>query len=322
MTTLDALADGPSARNALKEDILSLSTALLAESDWRKFVLRLDEIGGLLRRYDPAPSPLIASFDLRGQDFQTYFFAAFSVTKDVEQSIRIYKAVKSMVRYILFMDRYYEVGEKKCLYIAKGIMKDIKKQFPSGHVHYSVDFSFKQFWPFWEYEQTVKRLMLKGTQAFGYRELRHYNLFKSSDAPIIYCNLLDNELPPSIFNGAVAKVFHYNQALLDIYDDFVDIEEDVTDKMPNLFVLSALATCRPDKLFSANRAKNRQKVREVITSNNATTVESIELLVNDYLRFVRQTNLPEEFMFLKHLARSYADHVLTALGQSSAGSLE
>lgn len=321
MTTLDTLADGHSARSALKEDILSLSTASLAESDWRKFVLHLDEIGGLLSRYDPAPSPLMALFDLKGQDLSTYFFAAFSVTRDMEQSIQIYKAVKSLVRYILFMDRYYEVGEKKCLYIAKGIMKDIKKQFPSGHVHYSVDFSFKQFWPYWEYEQTVKKLMLKGSQEFGYRELRHYNLFKSSDAPIIYCNLLDNELPFSIFNGDAAKVFHYNQALLDIYDDFVDIEEDITDKMPNLFVLSALNTCRPDKLFRTYRANNKQKVREVILSNNATTVESIELLVNDYLRLVRQTSLPKEFIFLKHLARSYADKVLTAMNQSPAGDL-
>ena len=322
MTTLDALADGPSARSALREDILSLSKALIAESDWRKFVLRLDEIGGLLSRYDPAPSPLIASFDLKGQDFPTYYFAAFSVTGDVERSIQIYKAVKSLVRYILFMDRYYEVGERKCLYIAKGIMRDIKNRFPSGHVHYSVDFSFKQFWPFWEYEQTVKRLMLRGSQEFGCRELRHYNLFKSSDAPLIYCNLLDNELPPSIFNSDVAKVFHYNQALLDIYDDFIDIEEDVTDKMPNLFVLSALSTLRPERLFSANRAKNKHKVRERILSNNATLVESIEPLVNDYLRFVRQTSLPEELMFLKHLARSYADNVLTAVNQSSAGNLD
>jgi len=185
-----------------------------------------------------------------------------------------------------------------------------------------MDFSFKQFWPYWEYEQTVKKLMVKGSQEFGYRELRHYNLFKSSDAPIIYCNLLDNELPFSIFNGHVAKVFHYNQALLDIYDDFVDIEEDITDKMPNLFMLSALSTCRPDKLFRANRAKNMQKVREGILSNSATTVESIEPLVNDYLRLVRQTSLPKEFMFLKHLARNYADNVLTAVNQSSAGDLE
>jgi hypothetical protein len=36
---------------------------------------------------------------------------------------------------------------------------------------------------------------------------------------------------------------------------------------------------------------------------------------------VRQTSLPEELMFLKHLARSYADNVLTAVNQSSTGKL-
>jgi hypothetical protein len=317
MTAFNTLTNGLSARNAFKEEILSLSTTLLAASEWKKFVVGLDEIGGLLSRYDPAPSPLMASFDLRGQDFPTYFFSAFSVTQDVEKSLQIYKAVKSLVRYILFMDRYYEVGDRKCLYVAKGIMRDIKNQFPGGHAHYSVDFSFKQFWPFWEYEQTVKRLMLKGDQEFGYRELRHFNLFKSSDAPIIYCNLLDNELPTSVFNQDAAKVFHYNQALLDIYDDFVDIEQDLLDRMPNLFVLSALSANRPDKLFSSTRANDRLKIRERILSGDQSTIELIESLVNDHLRLVRQTNLPDEFTFLKHLARSYADNVLTALNPSS-----
>lgn len=317
MTALDTLNNGPSGRNALKEEILSLSTTLLAETDWRRFVAGLDEIGGLLSRHDPAPSPLMASFDARGQDFPTYYFAAFSVTKDLEKSLRIYKAVKSLVRYILFMDRYYEVGDRKCLLIAKGIMRDIKNQFPAGHAHYSVDFSFKQFWPFWKYEQAVKRLMLKGEQEFGYRELRHFNLFKSSDAPLIYCNLLDNELPTSVFNQDVARVFHYNQALLDVYDDLIDIEEDLLDKMPNVFVMAALSTNRPDKLFGSARATDRLKVRERILAGSQSSIESIESLANDHLRLVRQTSLPDEFVFLKHLARGYAENVLTAINPSS-----
>ena len=234
----------------------------------------------------------------------------------MEHSLKIYKTVKSMVRYILFMDRYYEVGERKCLYIAKGIMKEIKSQFPKGHVHYSVDFSFKQFWPFWEYEQAVKRLMLKDDQEFGYRELRHFNLFKSSDAPIIYCNLLDNELSPSIFNQEVARVFHYNQALQDIHDDLHDIEEDITDRMPNVFLLSGLGTMGKKNLFSAKTARERQKVRDRILLNDSA-IESIELLVNDYLRNVRQIHLPNEFVFLKYLAQSYAQNVLAALNPAS-----
>lgn len=321
MTTIDTLHSGSSGYVETRREILSLSTDLLAAADWKKFVSGLDRVGGLLSRYDPAPSPLLAAFDQKGQDFATYYFAAFSTTRNFEESIKIYRAVKSMVRYILFMDRYFEVDERKCLYIAKGIMRGIKNQFPKGHARYSIEFSFKQFWPFWEYEQSVKKLMLKGGQEFGYRELRHFNLFKSSDAPLIYCNLLDNELTPSIFNQNIAKVFHYNQALEDIYDDFLDIEEDIADKMPNLFVLSALNSMGSNKFFSATTAKDRHKLKDRILVNDSA-IEPIELLVNDYLRLIRQTSLPDEFMFLKHLAHGYAENVLMALNPWSFSGLE
>lgn len=316
MTSIDTLTSEPPAIFRLREEILSLSTALLDENAWKKFVSGLDMIGGLLSKFDPAPSPLIAAFDQKGQDFPTYYYAGFSATKDFEKSINIYKAVKLMVRYILFMDRYYEVGERKCLYIAKGIMTDIKNSFPNGHAGYSIEYSFKQFWPFWDYEQSVKRLMLKGDQEFCYRELRHFNLFKSSDAPIIYCNLLDNQLPYSIFNQDVAKVFHYNQALQDIHDDFLDIQEDIADKMPNIFLLSAVNSTASNKLFSASTARDRMKIKDKILANDSV-IEPIETLVNDYLHLIKQTHLPDEFIFLKHLAHQYAENILTVLNPAT-----
>lgn len=316
MTTLDALTTGPSNSQRLRAEILSLSSQLMDENDWQTFVSGLDMVGGLLTRFDPAPSPLLSAFDQKGQDFPTYYFAGFVGTEDFEKSINIYKAIKSMVRYILFMDRYFEVGQRKCLYIARGIMKDIKSRFPNGHASYSIEYSFKQFWPFWDYEQNVKRLMLKRDQEFGYRELRHFNLFKSSDASIIYCNLLDNQIPYSIFNQDVAKVFHFNQALLDIHDDFLDIEEDIADKMPNIFLLSAISATGNRKIFSAASARDRMKTKNKVLANDSV-VEPIEMLVNDYLRLIRQTHLPDEFIFLKHLGHSYAENVLTALNPTT-----
>lgn len=52
-----------------------------------------------------------------------------------------------------------------------------------------------------------KRHMLKG-HTFAFKKVRHYNLFKASDAPMIYAHVLDAELPD--FNQNVSAVLHYN----------------------------------------------------------------------------------------------------------------
>ena len=187
----------------------------LKQQQGRGFAAGLDEIDGLLARYDPAPSPILNAIDQKGQDFATYFFATYSETRDIERAILVYKTVKSLVRYILLMDRFYEVGNRKYERMAKGLLQSIKRSH-DGHLKYSIDFALKQFWPFWAFEQQVKKQLLKG-HTFAGRELRHFNLFKSSDALIIYARVLDNELPD--FNPNVATIIHYNQALQDILEE-------------------------------------------------------------------------------------------------------
>src|SRR5262245_15268056 len=143
----------------LKQLLVSRSEDLIRQN--HDFLQGLDEIGGLLTQYDPAPSPILNAIDQKGQDFATYFFIAYSETRDFEKSIKVYNAVKSLVRYILLMDRFYEVGNKKYERMARGILSSLKKAH-GGHLKYSIDFALKQFWPFWDFEQLVKKELLKG----------------------------------------------------------------------------------------------------------------------------------------------------------------
>jgi hypothetical protein len=48
---------------------------------------------------------------------------------------------------------------------------------------------------------------------------------------------LDAILPS--FSENVSLILHYNQAFLDIQDDWEDIEDDVKEDMPNVFVMAA-----------------------------------------------------------------------------------
>lgn len=285
----------------LKQVLVDKSEALARQN--HGFADGLDEIGGLLARYDPAPSPILNAIDQKGQDFATYFFATYSETRDIERSILVYRTVKSLVRYILLMDRFYEVGNKKYERMARGLLQSIKKAH-DGHLKYSIDFALKQFWPFWDFEQLVKRQMLKG-HAFAGKELRHFNLFKSSDAPIIYARVLDNELPD--FNPNVAAIIHYNQALEDIQDDFEDIEEDIQDKMPSVFILAATE----HTLFSKIQ-KNPSHARKLITCSGA--VDSVLSIVEQYNKLVKEMPIPQSYAFLKSLSRDYTDRLLKTLG--------
>jgi hypothetical protein len=285
----------------LKQIIAEKAEALAKQNEG--FANGLDEISELLARYDPAPSPILNAIDQKGQDFATYFFAAYSESRDFDKSFRVYKTIKMLVRYILLMDRYYEVGNKKYERIARGFLQSIKKAH-EGHLKYSIDFALKSFWPFWEFEQLVKKLMMRG-HVFTAKELQHFNLFKSSDAPIIYARVLDNELPE--FNPNIAAIIHYNQALQDIQDDLEDIEEDMQDQMPNVFILAATEYT----IFSRIK-KNPSHARKLIACSGA--VDSVLSIVEQYNKLVKDIPVPSNFAFLKHLSTDYTDRLLRTLG--------
>lgn len=275
----------------------------LARQGERGFAEGLDEIAGILSRYDPAPSPFLNALDQKAQDMATYFFATYSDTRDLYKSFFVYRTVKSLVRYVLLIDRFYEVGNKKYERMAKGVLRSVKK-IQDNPLKYSIDFLLERSWPFMDYEQMVKRQMLKG-HTFALKEVRHYSLFKASDAPMIYAHVLDAELPD--FNQNVAAVLHYNQALQDIYDDFEDIEEDVHDMMPNIFVLAAT-----EHIILSKILENPGQAKKIIIGSGA--VDSVLSLVEQYNKMIKDVTIPQNFAFLKYLSKDYTDRLLRTLG--------
>jgi hypothetical protein len=135
---------------------------------------------------------------------------------------------------------------------------------------------------------------------FSYAEIRHYNMSKSSDAPLIYAKVLDAKLPT--FNENVTLILHYNQALLDILDDWEDIEEDVREGMPNIFVMAAVDSISYDKI-----RKTRLGSTRALILSETRSAESIRRLINDYQAAIKGISLPENFKFLKYLSARYGD---------------
>ncbi|MCI0558361.1 MAG: hypothetical protein MN733_07685, partial [Nitrososphaera sp.] len=216
--------------------LLEEKSKRLISSGEQGFVSGLEKLTGLLDRVDPAPSPTLQAVDAKGQDFGTYYLAAFSDTRDLQQSLLAYRFVKDLVRIIILMDRFYEVGNERYRKLGEAIIDRLGKENDENLKH-SLSFSLKQFWPFWKFEQYTKKQMIHGHN-FSFAEIRSYNLFKSSDAALIYAPLLERILPS--FDRNASMIIHYNQALQDIEDDLDDIHEDLRDQMPNVFVLATL----------------------------------------------------------------------------------
>jgi hypothetical protein len=274
-------------------------------TDTLLFVQQMVSLSALLSSFDRNLGNSFPAIDDNAQD-PTYFIAAYFDTKNIAEALWVYRIVRSLTRYILLSDRFYETGNDRYALSAKQVHKSVNElmqsECDSQHLIYSLDYSLEQFSAFWKFEQVIKRRILENC-AFSYAEIRHFNLSKSSDAPLVYSKVLDAKLPT--FNESVALVLHYNQALLDIQDDWEDIEDDVQEDMPNIFVMAAVDNNIPYNRIKKSRQDMIRKI--VLSENNNSSGGPISRLVNELHASSKSVSIPENFAFLKSLSDRYAD---------------
>jgi hypothetical protein len=163
-----------------------------------------------------------------------------------------------------------------------------------------MDYWLTQFSAFWEFERTIK-LQIINNSTFSYNEIRHFILSKSSDASLVYSKVLDAMLPT--FNENVAMVLHYNQALLDIQDDWEDIENDIRGDMPNIFVMAAVNYVPYHKI----KGSSNEMIREVVLNRINSPKGHICKLVREIRDLSEDVPVPKSFSFLKSLSSRYAE---------------
>jgi hypothetical protein len=144
-------------------------------------------------------------------------------------------------------------------------------------------------------------------RTFSYNEIKYFNQFKSSDASIVYANVLAAKLPS--FNENVSVILHYNQALLDILDDWEDIEDDVRDDMPNMFVMAVVG------IVPYNRIKNTQhlQVRRLIMDALDLSSISVIGLIDEYQAAIKDIFVPNNLNFLKIVSDHHVEKLKNLL---------
>ena len=282
-------------------------------NDIMSFIKQMISLSLLLRMYDPPLSTIFRTIDEKAQD-PSYFIATYFDTNDIDQALWVYRMVRLLSTYILLSDRFFEVGSDRYALLAKSVRRSIKEFLLNGsdkhHLAYSIDYSLNQFWTFWKFEQIIKRRTLAG-YTFSYKEIRHFNLSKSSDASIIYARVLDAKLPS--FSESVSLILHYNQAFLDIQDDWEDIEDDVQEDMPNVFVMAAVE----DIPYQIIKNSSHERMRNIIL-NGTDSRASIVRLVDEYQSSIRNISIPQNLIFLKSLSDRYAESLRETISSSNS----
>ncbi|MGC2440389.1 MAG: hypothetical protein WA390_03105 [Nitrososphaeraceae archaeon] len=294
---------GNNGQKVIIDKISKAAKELSFPNDKMAFIEQMISLSRLLMMYDLHLSTTFRTIDEKAQD-PTYFVATYFDTKDIEQALWVYRMVRLLARYILVYDRYFETGNNRYAILARKVRKSINKMLVNEidihHLKYSIDFSLKQFWPFWKFEQILKSRIIEG-DTFSYNEIRNFNLFKSSDASLIYARVLDTKLPS--FSENVSLVLHYNQALLDLMDDWEDLEEDIKEDMPNAFVMAAIENV-PYKII---KKYNVTKLRNAILNSLESSKSPIIRLVDEYYTSIRNISIPSNLVFIKLLSHHHAE---------------
>jgi len=299
---------GDKGQKVIIDKISKAAKELSFLNDKMAFIEQMITLSRLLMRYDFNISTTFRTIDEKAQD-PTYFVATYFDTKDIQQALWVYRMVRLLARYILVYDRYFETRKNRYAILANKVRKSINKIFEneidSHHLKYSIDFSLKQFWPFWKFEQILKSRIIEGN-TFSYNEIRNFNLFKSSDASLIYARVLDATLPS--FSENVSLILHYNQALLDLKDDWEDIEEDIQEDMPNAFVMAAIENVPYKELKKYRITKLRNIIRNSLDSFESPIIR----LIDEYHSSIRNISIPSNLVFIKLVS----DHHANALSQT------
>ena len=312
----EAITDGGSQTTKLRarkektliDKISRVTKELSFPEDRMTFVEQMIYLSKLLMKYDLNRSTSFRTIDEKAQD-PTYFVAAYFDTKDMEEALWVHRMIRLLTRYVLLHDKFFETKNNRYFLLARKVRKSINKIIASEinkhHLKYSIDFALKQFWPFWKFEQVVKSRILDG-HTFSYNEIRNFSLSKSSDASTIYARVLDAKLPS--FNENVTLVLHYNQALLDLLDDWQDMEEDVRGDMPNIFVMSVLENVP----YNIIKKYGITKLRNIIR-NSLDSIESpIIRLIDEYHASIKKISIPSNLVFIKQVS----DHHVNSLRQA------
>jgi hypothetical protein len=97
--------------------------------------------------------------------------------------------------------------------------------------------------------------------------------------------------------------------LLDLIDDWEDIEEDIQGDMPNAFVMAAIEKVP----YNAIKKDSVTKIRDTILNSLESLNSPIMRLVDEYHTSIRNISIPSNLVFIKLVSDHHSDTLRKAI---------
>src|SRR5215218_6103201 len=94
--------------------------------DTQLFVEQMVSLSALLNSFDRNFNISFPAIDVNAQD-PSFFIAAYFDTKNIAEALWVYRIVRSLTRYILLSDRFYETGNDIYAWLAKRAHKSVNE---------------------------------------------------------------------------------------------------------------------------------------------------------------------------------------------------
>lgn len=272
--------------------------ALTTKSD--DFFPIVDEIYTTLEHLDEEPDPALnAMVGGYVKEFVTTFLILYFGTRDLPKSLKAHSVIKALTKYIVLLDKHYDEKSYEHKVNADIIFKKIMANV-DGYVKHSIMHNMATLWATASYEIKLRQRMLHG-ETFNRKEIRNHMLLKSSDT-LLYSVILDNHI--ETFNPNVMRVLHFNQAILDIQDDFNDLDEDILRHDLNIFVMAASNEVPLDKIYSGKVST------KMVLKKSKPMVNGI---IEDLQRCITGTRVEADYGFMKVFSRHYINSLNKSL---------
>lgn len=269
----------------------------------------IDILSDILIRLNRETDPTLKAIDKTIKDSATYFLLPYVDTNNLAQSLYIHRIIQSLIKRVMIFDTYYDtemesLNDKNINQLranSEVLLKEVLINVEPS-LQRVLRYGVAALFPYLEIEEQIKT-QVSLNQEFTKQEIFSHLNQKSSDVPLLYAEVLAHYLYK--FGPNVGQLLHYNQALLDLFDDIDDVAEDIQQGSNNVLIMACIG-----KRFSYNDIRNGICSLEDIYRESSETVLSI---ASDYEQWIAEISVAHHFSFLSELSQCYLKKVRKAI---------
>ena len=212
------------------------------------------------------------------------FLIAYADQREMETAANVYETIRILKQWIQLTDNYLDKGDESLKAKGDEMMGFLVSKCDDDML-YVIKNVISMLWPTVDFQKRIQQDLTDG-KTMRKNQARYLLERNALDAyllyPVVFSDVLVNYTPN------ISSILYYHKILLDIEDQLIDIEEDIHEAQPNVFIMIAGL---PLSDIKAGKIPVEQIIRGA-----APAVQSI---VESYDSCIRDIAVPQNFALIK-----------------------